>query len=163
MFRDRIGRIVIAGLVVAALDFSYVTVLWVVVRRVLTLEQLAQTIATGLLGKAAFQGGIATAIAGGLLHLTVAFTWTMIFYALVRLVPDLGRRLATRAGRVTVGLLWGPVIWLVMDLVVLPLSRARPTPVSSPHFYINLVQHALMVGLPMVLILGDPARYRRQV
>lgn len=151
----------VAALVAALLGFGYVTVLRVVVRRVLTLERLAQAIASGLLGRTAFEGSVGTAIVGLLLHLTVAIIWTMIFSVLSRVAPTLSRHLGTRAGQVTVGLLWGPVIWLVMDLVVLPLSRARPTPVSAPHLCINLVQHALMVGLPMVLILGDPARYRR--
>jgi hypothetical protein len=40
-----------------------------------------------------------------------------------------------------------------MDLIVLPLSRARATPVGSPFFFINLAQHALVLGPPIVLLL----------
>jgi uncharacterized membrane protein YagU involved in acid resistance len=92
-----------------------------------------------------------------LLHVLVAFSWTFVFFLMSRRIPAISRFISTTRGRIAAGLLWGPVIWLVMDLVVLPLSRARPTPVSSPHFYINLVQHAVMIGLPIVLILGSPA------
>lgn len=71
-----------------------------------------------------------------LLHLLVAFSWTVVFFLMSRRIPAISRFISTTRGRITAGLLWGPVIWLVMDLVVLPLSRARPTLVSSPHFYI---------------------------
>jgi len=57
------------------------------------------------------------------------------------------------------GLLLGVLIWLVMDLIVLPLSRARPTPVLSGRFVLNLVAHAVLVGLPIALLIrGSPRR-----
>jgi hypothetical protein len=152
------GRILLAGMVVAALDFLYITVLWVLIKHAVTVEQLAQVIATGLLGKAAYEGGVGTAALGVALHLMVALTWTTIFFVLSRQIPAVSHLIETTAGRVKAGLLFGPVIWLVMDLVVLPLSRARPTPVSSPHFYINLLQHAVMIGVPMALLLGSNPR-----
>lgn len=148
------GRILLAGMVVAALDFLYITVLWVLLKHAVTVERLAQVIATGLLGKAAYEGRAGTAALGVALHLMVALTWTTIFFVLSRRIPPVSRLIETTAGRVKAGLLFGPVIWLVMDLVVLPLSRARPTPVSSPHFYLNLLQHAVMIGVPMALLLG---------
>jgi hypothetical protein len=37
------------------------------------------------------------------------------------------------------------------------MNRARPAPASSPHFYLNLVTHAVMIGLPRLLILGHVA------
>ncbi len=151
------ARIVIAGLSVAALDFLYVTVRWVLIARAMTVQELAQSIARGLLGKAAYQGGPASAALGIGLHLVIAFSWTIAFYLLSRRIPALRRAVATTSGRIWTGLLWGPVIWLAMDFIVLPLSRARATPVSSPNFYINLVQHAIMIGLPMALILGPPS------
>jgi hypothetical protein len=147
-------RLLAAGLVVAALDFLYVLVRWVWLEHALTVQELAQSIATGLLGRAAYDGGIRTAVLGLLLHLGVACGWTLVFFVVTARVPAFRAMVATVRGRVLAGLLWGPIVWLLMDFVVLPLSRARPTPPTSPTFYVNLVQHALMIGMPMSLLLG---------
>jgi hypothetical protein len=148
------GRIAATALIVAALDFFYVLVRWVWLAHALTVQELAQSIATGLLGRAAYEGGIATALLGLGLHILIAFGWTLGFFLLTARVAGLRKMISTRRGRLLLGLVWGPVIWLLMDFVVLPLSRAHPTPTSSPTFYINLVQHALMIGLPMAALLG---------
>ena len=152
--RAAAGRILGTGLVVAVLDFFYVLVRRVWLEHALTVEQLAQSIATGVLGRAAFDGGARTALLGLVLHLTIACGWTLIFFVVTARVPVLRSLVATMRGRVLAGLVWGPIVWLLMDFVVLPLSLARPTPTSSPTFYINLLQHALMIGLPMALLLG---------
>ena len=157
-----IRRIAAAALAVAALDFLYVTVVFAVILKRTTLERLAQSIATGVLGKAAFEGGAGTVVLGLVLHLFIAFCWTLIFYVASRRIGWLRGWVSTRTGRIRTGLLYGPVIWLAMDLVVLPLSRAGAVPVTRPFFYIHLVQHALMIGLPMVLILGAPAPYQNR-
>lgn len=147
-------RIVRAGVVVAALDFLYVLVRWVWLAHALTVQQLAQSIAKGLLGDAAYAGGAPTAVLGLALHLLIACGWTTAFFVLTGQVTRLRVLVASMRGRVLAGLAWGPIVWLAMDFVVLPLSQARPVPTTSPTFYVNLVQHALMIGLPMSLLLG---------
>lgn len=154
------GRIIVTAAVVAALDFCYVLVRWVWLEHALTVQELAQSIATGLLGNAAYDGGAGTAVLGLALHSMIALVWTLIFFLLTTRLQGLRRLVSTMRGRVLAGLAWGPIIWLLMDFVVLPLSRARPTPTSSPTFYINLLQHALMIGLPMAVMLGRPAAAR---
>lgn len=153
--RSILPRLLAATATVAVLDLSYVFVLWVLVRQKITTTQLLQSIATGLLGQAAYDGGTATALLGGALHVTIAFLWCTIYLTLVRRVAALQRAALDHAGRVVLGLGYGVVIWWCMDLVVLPLSRARPTPFLSWPFLINSLQHACMIGVPIVLILRD--------
>ncbi len=46
-----------------------------------------------------------------------------------------------------------------MDGVVLPLSRARVASLTAPWFWIQLLAHPLVVGVPIVAILsGAKAR-----
>jgi len=157
--RVETSRILAAGAAVALLDIGYAAVLWVVILQVLTPVQLLQSIATGLLGKAAYAGGAATAALGAGLHLTIAYGWSVVYLAAYRSWPALRRRVVSRSGAVQVGLLLGVLIWLAMDLIVLPLSRARPTPVLSGRFVLNLVAHAVLVGLPIALLIrGNPRR-----
>ncbi len=149
-----VSRVATAAAVVALLDFSYVFVLWVVVRQKLTTAQLLQSIASGLLGRAAYQGGWAAALLGGALHLTIALIWTLLYVGAIRHLAPIGRLAAERGGRVVLGLGYGIVIWWSMDLIVLPLSQARPVPFLSWTFAINSLQHACMVGLPIAVLIG---------
>lgn len=151
-------RILAAGTVVAGLEISYVGVYWVLIRRAITFEHLLQSIATGLLGRAAYDGGSSTAVLGAVLHFGIACAWSLLFAIAARSWGPLGRLLARPRGPVIAGLTYGGFVWLAMDLVVAPLSRARMTPVLSWVFAANLAQHTVMVGLPIALIVGRAVR-----
>src|SRR4051794_26482593 len=67
---------------------------------------ILQSIASGLLGRAAFKGGVSTAVLGLLLHFFIAFTATTVFYFAARRLAFLRRH------AVVWGLLYGSVIYL---------------------------------------------------
>ncbi|HEY1333021.1 MAG TPA: hypothetical protein VGF31_02120, partial [Myxococcaceae bacterium] len=124
-----------------------------------TVERILQSIASGLLGReASFGGGSATAALGLVLHFVVALGWTLVFWVLLLRWPRLRAWTATAGGTVLAGLVYGAVVWLLMDGVVLPLSRARATPVTAPWFWIQLATHPFVVGLPIAVILGRAGR-----
>ncbi|HET7464193.1 MAG TPA: hypothetical protein VFJ82_23245 [Longimicrobium sp.] len=152
-----VRRIVTAGAVMAFLDILYAWLNWVVVQKVITTEQLFHSVAAGLIGpQAARAGGMRTAVLGAFLHVVVAFLWTIGFYVAVRVSPTLRRWVSTTGGAVIVGLLYGVVVYLGMNYVVVPFSATgRGFPTINVKFFINLVQHMLMVGLPVVLIIRD--------
>jgi hypothetical protein len=115
---------------------------------------ILQSIASGLLGRAAFSGGVGTAVLGLLLHFFIAFTASVIFYAAARNLAFL-RRYA-----VISGLLYGGAIYLVMNRIVLPLSAvAKPRPVGPPISLVNgVLAVVLLVGLPISLIVNRGLR-----
>lgn len=151
--RSPIRSILAAGILVAFFDIAYVWIYYVGMLKVINTERLFQSIATGLLGPAAFQGGWPTALLGGALHLTIGWTWAAAYWCLGRLWPPLALLTNDRAGRIVVGFAYGAVIWLAMDLVVLPLSHARPTPISSWSFLRDLVEHVLILGPSVTLVI----------
>ena len=53
---------------------------------------ILQSIASGVLGRAAYQGGIRTALLGLLLHFFIAFGVVATYLAATRIVPGLNRR-----------------------------------------------------------------------
>ncbi|HEU4558824.1 MAG TPA: hypothetical protein VFS20_13280 [Longimicrobium sp.] len=150
-------RILLAGATMAAIDILYAWVNWVVVQRVITTEQLFHSISAGVLGReAARAGGTQTAVLGAFLHVVIAFLWTIGFYLLVRMSPALRRWVSTTRGAVLAGLAYGVVVYLGMNYVVVPFSATgRGFPTMNLPFFINLVQHMLMVGLPIALIIRD--------
>ncbi|HKD43534.1 MAG TPA: hypothetical protein VKB87_24855 [Myxococcaceae bacterium] len=153
--RAPISRLLAAATVVSVLDGAFAVVLYVYVLRLCSAAQLMQSIAGALLGRAAFRGGAATVALGLGLHFAVAAGWTLVYAALRAASGRLRELTATTRGALIVGAVLGVFIWLAMDLLIVPLSRASATPVRSPMFAILLVWHALGVGIPLTLIVRD--------
>lgn len=107
---------------------------------------ILQSIASGLLGRAAYQGGVPTALLGLLLHFFIAFVVVLVYFLASRRLPALTRH------PVVCGLLYGLLVYAVMNLAVIPLSAAA---VGGPPSGLSLVNglliHALGVGLPSAL------------
>ena len=107
--------------------------------------RILQSIAAGLLGRAAYQGGAATAVLGVCLHFFIASMIVVTYYAASRYIGLLTRR------PVVCGLIYGVLVYFVMSEVVVPLSAAGRGPFSLPVFLNGLAIHALGVGLPTAL------------
>lgn len=152
--RPPLARVLLATLVVAAADLLDAIVVWVVILQKSTVPRILQSIATGLLGPESFRGGSATAALGLVLHGVIALGWTLVFWVLLQRWPRLRAWTASTRGAVLAGLAYGAVVWLLMDGVVLTLSRARAVPVTIPWFWIQLATHPFVVGLPIAVILG---------
>jgi uncharacterized membrane protein YagU involved in acid resistance len=117
--------------------------------------QVLQSVASGLLGKSAFQGGTKTAVLGGFAHFFIAFSWAAIYYILSR------RLVFLTANPVIVGLLYGEFVWLVMTFVVLPLSAIHRWPVwNAAQIITGPIGHTVLVGLPIALTVSRFAAVR---
>lgn len=111
-----------------------------------TAVRLLQFVASGLLGAEAFQGGSSTAALGLALHFMIAFTVVIVFYVA-------RERLAfAREHAVAAGITYGILVWLAMNLIVLPLSAARPRHALVPDL-IQIGIHMCIIGLPTSLLL----------
>jgi hypothetical protein len=106
---------------------------------------MARGIASGLLGSKAFSGGLGTWFLGLALHFFIAISAAAIYcYASRRLV-------FLREHFIVCGIFYGIAIYLVMNLVVLPLS-AVPFPVGPftvRALYQGLLIHMFLIGLPI--------------
>jgi hypothetical protein len=136
--------VVFAGLVVGVLDIAAAIIM--AVSRGSTPTRLLQFIASGLLGRSAFDGGLATAALGLALHFAISLAVVAVFYIarsklrLLRDKPVLG------------GIAYGALVFAVMNLVVLPLSAARVRHALVPDL-IQLAIHMFIIGLPTSLLL----------
>src|SRR3954468_16625332 len=106
--------IAITGLIVGAMDITSALIL--TISHGSTPLRLGQFIASGLIGRRAFDGGTGTALPGYALHFVIAFSLVAVFYAATRRLPSLRER------PVISGLSYGLIAFAVMNLVVLPLS-----------------------------------------
>jgi uncharacterized membrane protein YagU involved in acid resistance len=114
--------------------------------------QVLQYIASGALGSAAFQGGLATAAVGAVLHFVIAFTAAAVYVFATSKLKALNEK------PVPFGLLYGVAVYFFMNYLVLPLSNVAPTTFSIGLFLNGVIGHAVFVGLPIALSAGRSAR-----
>ncbi|PYL53142.1 MAG: hypothetical protein DMF29_09280 [Verrucomicrobia bacterium] len=107
-----------------------------------------QYIASGLIGMKSFQLGLASVALGVLIHYTIALFWTGVFYTASRKFSILVRR------PIICGLLYGVVVYLVMNFVILPLSQVPPRPaaVTLPSRINAVLALLLFIGLTISLL-----------
>ncbi|HWS17247.1 MAG TPA: hypothetical protein VN223_04500 [Candidatus Elarobacter sp.] len=105
-----------------------------------------QSVASGLLGRASFQGGTRTAALGAFLHFFIAFSWAAIYYIASR------RLLFMTEKPVIAGLIYGEFVWIIMTFVVLPLSAIHRWPTwNKASIITGPIGHLFLVGLPIAL------------
>ena len=109
-------------------------------------EWVLQSVASGLLGNAAFDSGPAGAALGLVSHYTILFVAAALYLLASQRVPVL------RARPIICGALFGVMVYLFMNFVVLPLS-AFPFHLAYPPMRLleGFASHALFVGIPIAL------------
>ena len=85
-----------------------------------TVTRLFQGVAATLIGPKALEGGRPTALLGVLMHVGVAFWWSAVFGLIVARSAWVRRLLASPAGVITAASVYGPAVWVVMSLAVIP-------------------------------------------
>ena len=88
--------------------------------RAITPTMVFQYIASGLVGMVSFDMGGASVALGVAIHFTIALTWTAIFYVASRRIRVMRER------PVMTGFVYGVIVYLVMNLIVLPLTHVPP-------------------------------------
>jgi hypothetical protein len=107
--------------------------------------RVLQSVASGVLGRASFGGGISTAALGLGLHFFIAFTVAAIYVlASLRLPLLLHRPLLC-------GAIYGVIVWQVMRQVVVPLSLATQGRLTLIGLLNGLFAHIVCVGIPIAL------------
>ena len=154
-----LSRVLTSAMVVFFCDLTFAMVLSTVARhRFIGPGRVFQGIAVGLLGQESFNGGVPTMSLGALIHFTIALSWSTIYLVAWRRWSALERLTATRGGTIAAGLIYGEGIWLFMRLIVMPLSRVTLGPLMSSIFWVQVLIHPIVVGLPIAFIVGRRRR-----
>lgn len=143
MKRD-LGTALIGGGVGGLLDALYATVLWGFIIGD-NPAGVWQSVAAGLLGKASYEGGNATAVLGLALHFSIAFVMALVYVRAARRLPVLVQR------PIVMGVLYGFALYLVMNFVVVPLSAIGFHAPSLNGAIRALIPHILFVGPAIAL------------
>jgi len=136
------------GLIAGTLDLSD-AIIYSHIRGV-SAERVCQFIASGLIGMKSFSMGAESAVLGVVLHYFIATSWAVIFYVASQQLMMLNRR------PVLSGVIYGLVVYLFMNLIVVPLSgvprpKGPPSLVSRVNGVLAVV---LCIGLTISLLVN---------
>ena len=114
-----------------------------------------QTVASGILGNAAFAGGIGVSAFGIACHFGLSVLWAALFAAVAWQLPALARR------PVLAGIGFGLIVFVCMRLIVLPLS-AYPHPITFKPLatVLDVLSHMLLFGAPIAVAVSRVIRAR---
>ena len=110
--------------------------------------RILQSVASGLLGRASFQGGWSSAALGLLCHFVIAFGAAAVYYLASRRIGFMTEH------PVLAGLLYGEIVFWFMQYVVVELSRARRRSIADWDWATIItgpIGHMFLVGLPIAL------------
>ena len=147
----RVSRILAAGLLTALTDGAFSSVLSVAFYGS-TVTRLFQGVAGVLIGREALNGGTPAALIGIAMHFGVAMAWSAIFALGVLRIGAVRRLLESPLGAVKVAVWYGPLVWTIMSLAVIPLMTGRPTAITS-RWWTQWFGHMVFVGLPIAAVI----------
>lgn len=139
------------GLLVGTLDIAYACIFWGVKASV-PVQRIFQSVAAGLLGEAAFEGGWGTAALGLGLHFLIATSMCLAYYLVARRWSLLWRR------PVLVGAWYGLLLYGIMNYVVVPLSAAGSGSKNPLWIGLSLVVHIVLIGIPCAIFAARAVR-----
>lgn len=128
--------ILLGGIALGTLDMLFAWAFWV--PQGVPPLRIFQSIAAGLYGEASFGMGATTVWVGAVCHYAIATVMVAVYYAVSRFWPALIRKPCF------FGLPYGVVLYLAMNLVVLPLSAAgAPSFKNTAWVVSSVVMHAV--------------------
>jgi hypothetical protein len=140
-----LSSVVLGGLVAGAFDITY-AIVFSYLRRGVAPSRVLQSVASGLLGPSAYDGGAPVAALGLGLHFFIALVAAAVYVFASQYLPVLVRR------PVLAGAVYGFGIYVVMNWVVLPLSRIGPRPFPRLDVLVSgLLVHMFLIGVPIAL------------
>jgi hypothetical protein len=117
------------------------------------LISLYQYIASGALGESAFAGGIAAALLGVLFHYILSILIAGVFILSANRIPVLQRY------SIPGSLLYGFGVFIVMNMIVTPLSATPPLPTpTTPQLIVAILNHILIFGLLLGILVRRNTR-----
>jgi hypothetical protein len=144
--------ILYGGLVVGILDGLFALIFYGLILGIKP-RRIFQSVASGLLGRASYEGGMQSFLLGILLHFVVASCIAAVYYLASLKLPIL------ISHAVICGVIYGLIAYLGMNYIVIPLSAigSRPSP-SLRVFLPAFIGHAFLVGLPIALLARHSAK-----
>lgn len=137
---------VLTGLAGGALDFAAASIIYPLAYQGLTVTRIWQSVAEGVMGKPAYDGGTGSALLGVGLHFFIALCAGLVL-AFTMSRAEIFRRLWPVSGA-----LYGVAMYYFMQKIVLPLSLIGPREADAKSLAIGLGIHIFIFGMGSALV-----------
>jgi len=145
--KSKSGAIFLSGLIAGTLDILAAVIIYSVILEKTTAVKILQSIASGIFKKEAYTGGSQMAWYGLGLHYLIAFIFAWFYFMIYPYFPFLKKNL------ILSGVLYGIFVWIIMNLIVLPIAFPL---LPEKHFDFPLILSVLIlivcIGLPIAAI-----------
>ena len=143
--KNFVATILFSSLLVAILDITAAVLTYYIINGRIPFR-IFQYIASAAVGPGAFSGGVGMNLLGAFFHFFIALVFTSVFFILYSKLPILSKN------KFLAGLLYGILIWMIMNLVVLPLTLLPTTAFYFSQVVIGIITLMVCVGLPISVI-----------
>jgi uncharacterized membrane protein YagU involved in acid resistance len=109
-------------------------------------ENIFKYISSSVFGAKARTGRIEMILAGIAIHFLIALAWTVFFYLLFRSFNWI------RDHAIISGIIYGIIVWALMNLLFVPLTRIGQKPFDLNNSIIQALILIFCVGLPISLL-----------
>ena len=103
-------------------------------------------IASGVLGKQAYSDGQSIALLGLFFHYIIAIMFSAFYFLMYPKLKFL------HLNKLNAAIIYGIFVWLVMNLIVVPLSKTSPLPFKIMNALLAVVILIVCIGIPISFI-----------
>lgn len=135
-----------AGFVAGTLDIVGAIVVYSLMAQKMIAIPILQSVASGVFGKDASTGGTSMAIYGRFFHYLIALGFATIYFLIFPKISFF------RSQKILSGIVYGVIVWLIMNLGILPLSNASQNPFTLKGVLIGMTILIFCIGLPISFI-----------
>lgn len=151
--RSRLQTIGWVGLLAGSLDILSACLHAYIAKGISPIVVL-QFIASGAFGKAAFSGGWLMPLTGLLFHFIIAYSFTAFFFWLYPSIKIMSKSIVLTA------IVYGIFIYVVMNFLVLPLTKIPAITFNLEKAVIALLILIVAIGLPLAIVARTFFRHR---
>ncbi len=141
--------ILTAVLVAGTLDILGAFTQFYIMRKMNPAPIVLKYIASGVFGPDAMKGGAGMMIIGLLFHYLIVLGCVLAFYWLYPRVSVM------RYNKWLTAVVYGLLVWVVTNLVIVPLSLVRRGPFNLNNALIAMLILIVMIGIPLSFIIGN--------
>ncbi|WP_166922210.1 DUF1440 domain-containing protein [Flavobacterium poyangense] len=144
---SKVGTVFLSGLIAGTLDILAAIIIYALILQKTTPIKILQSIASGVFKKEAYTAGPQMAWYGLGLHFLIAFLFAWFYFTIYPYLPLLKRSVFAS------GILYGILVWIVMNLVVLPIVFPV-LPAKSLDFptLLSILILIFCIGLPIAFV-----------
>ncbi len=107
---------------------------------------ICKFIASAIFGPDAYKGGTEMIVAGVVFHYAIAYLFTTAFYLLYP------KAISLLKNKYVVANAYGGIAWLVMNMIVVPLSKIGAHAIRPVDAVVGLLVLIICVGLPIAAV-----------